>query len=462
MKTEQKILGVNTFFESVNFKDFHEHSFNTPISYMDYDAVLIDSSFLSYEYKEDYPSTFKGKRIISKEDSHKMVSDFDTVREQIIEILKQGKNVFVIMGRNENCYVYTGKTEYSGTGKNARGTDIVNEFNVLSFLPIDIEPTFVTGENFTISCQNPYANFFQQTKDLSYYNSYFKSTVSTTLLSIPNSDKAVSAVFEYYSGKIILLPNIYSEDEFENEKEWNEQAEKYLTALYELNRNLLSKANEYVLPTWSEEIKILNEEETENKILDDERKLEKLQNKILKQKEQLCKIQKYKILLTASGPVLEEIVKDVLISLGFTLKQTQKGRSDIIAEYNNINIVAEIKGVSKSAAEKHAAQLEKWVAEFIEENDKIPKPLLIINGFCDTPIDERTEDIFPNQMLKYCNSREHALITTTQLLCLFIEITQNPECANERLSELLSCVGVYQRYKDTNAYLFKTKNMDAE
>ena len=187
-----------------------------------------------------------------------------------------------------------------------------------------------------------------------------------------------------------------------------------------------------------------------------------MQNKILKQKKQLCKIQKYKILLTASGPVLEEIVKDVLISLGFTLKQTQKGRSDIVAEYNNINIVAEIKGVSKSAAEKHAAQLEKWVAEFIEENDKVPKPLLIINGFCNTPIDERTEDVFPNQMLKYCNSREHALITTTQLLCLFIEITQNPECANERLSELLSCVGVYQRYKDTNAYLFKTKNMDAE
>ena len=109
--------------------------------------------------------------------------------------------------------------------------------------------------------------------------------------------------------------------------------------------------------------------------------------------------------------------------------------------------------MTKSAAEKHAAQLEKWVALFIEENEKTPKPLLIVNGYCDLPVTERTEDVFPKQMLKYCKARAHALISTTQLLCLFIEIKNNPECKKERIKELLNTEGIYNRYTNIGEYL---------
>ena len=34
-----------------------------------------------------------------------------------IELLKQGRNVFVLMARNEDCYIHTGESSYSGTGK---------------------------------------------------------------------------------------------------------------------------------------------------------------------------------------------------------------------------------------------------------------------------------------------------------------------------------------------------------
>ena len=50
-------------------------------------------------------------------------------------------------------------------------------------------------------------------------------------------------------------------------------------------------------------------------------------------------------------------------------------------------------------------------------------------------------------------AHEHVLITTTQLLCLYIEIKNNPSCAEERIKELLSCVGKYQRYSDYQSYL---------
>ena len=190
----------------------------------------------------------------------------------------------------------------------------------------------------------------------------------------------------------------------------------------------------------------------------DLKKLTTIKAEIAKRETLINKIKHKKILLAASGTTLEEVVKETLQEIGFALHEAEVGRSDIIASYDGVDVVAEIKGVSKSAAEKHAAQLEKWVAQFIEEKDHSPKALLIVNGYCDTPLSERTEEVFPDQMLKYCKSREHALITTTQLLCLYIEIKNNPTCAKERITELLSCVGKYSRYLDYKNYLRLIEN----
>ena len=452
------ILGINTIFESINYNGFTHDEFRSATSFMDYDAVLIDTSYLAQNYKEDYPAMFEGKRMISKNESRLMIEEFARTKAQIVEFLKQGKNVFVLMATNENCFIHTGKTEYSGTGKNARGTNIVTEFNTFAFLPIELNPTMVSGEKFNITCQPPYSTFFQTTKDMTYYDAYFEAPKKSSLLTLPNSDKSISAVFEYEKGKIVILPYPYDEGYFETEKEWEKYAKKYLAALFELNNALKSTAEAYTFPLWSEGVKILDEENEEIKLAQDLKKLRSIEAKIKKHEEILREIRKKKILITASGTPLEEVVQETLQEIGFTLSETEVGRSDIIASYNGTDIVAEIKGVSKSAAEKHAAQLEKWVAQFIEKKEHAPKPILIVNGYCDTPLVERAEDVFPNQMLKYCETRGHALITTTQLLCLYIEIKKNPACAEERITELLSCVGKYQRYLDYDKHIKLIQN----
>lgn len=448
-----KILGINTGFNSIDYDGFIKASFRDPTSFMDYDAILIDTSFLAQEYGEAYPNTYQGKRMISKDESRRMEEEFLRTKMQIIDFLKQGKNVFVSMATNENCFIYTGKTEYSGTGKNARTTNIVTEFNVFSFLPIDINPTMVSGKDFNIVCQPPYSKFFQEIRDMVYYDAYFEVPKKSALLMVPNSDKAISAVFEVEQGKIIILPYPYDERFYKNKQEWNKAGKRYLKALFELNNILNSRADSYSLPLWSESIKLPNEEAEELKLKKELEKLRKLENKINKHQELIKNIKRKKILVTASDTPLEEIVKETLQEMGFVLSQTEIGRSDIIASYNGIDVVAEVKGVSKSAAEKHAAQLEKWVAQFIEEREYSPRALLIVNGYCDIPLDKRMEDVFPQQMLKYCEAREHTLITTTQLLCLYIDIKNSPDCAEERIAEMLSCVGKYQRYQDFEKYL---------
>lgn len=456
----QKILGINTDFDSLNYKGFVENSFRHATSFMDYDAVIIDTSYLGNKYGEDYTGTFQGKRKISSDESFRMIEDYKRIKTQIIDFLQQGKNIFVLMGTNNNCFVHTGQTEYNGTGKNARATNLLSEFNAFCFLPIDINPTMVSGEQFDITCQPPYSSFFQKIKDIVHYAAYFEVPKNNRLLTLPNSEKTISACFEYEKGKIIILPYPYDEDCFETDEEWRKAGKKFLNAIFELNNTLNSSADSYVLPIWANDIKILDEEAEESNLEKDIKKLYDMEKKIEMRKELIKKIKNKKILFTASGTALEELVKETLQEIGFTMCSTEVGRSDIIAMYEDIDIVAEIKGVSKSAAERHSAQLEKWVSEFVIEKENVPKAILIVNGYCDTPLTERTEEVFPEQMLKFCESREHALVTTTQLLCMYIEIKQNPSCTTERIRELLSCVGRYQRYQNYEDYLTILKKED--
>ena len=448
-----KILGINTGFEISGCNWLEEDTIDTRSSFLDYDAVVINTEYLSHFYEQAYDKTYNNKRLISMNDSSAIVQDFQSVKEQLIEILKQGKNVFVLVGTNENCVIYTGETQYSGTGKNARRTNIVREFDTSSFLPISFQATYVEGSNYQICGNSAFSVFFKNTDGFFNYCAYFPKDDMVPLLVIPNTENCISAIKKIHNGNIIFLPQPFHDYFFDDEKEWKKKCKHYLNELYKLIERLSKPEDEYSLPQWTFNFQILTEENDYNQLAADIKKLEKIKKKVAKDQEVLKATQQYKALLTESGQQLEEIVKKVLSEMGFALLPTIPGRDDIIAKYNGIDIVAEIKGVVRSATEKHASQLEKWVSLFIEEHDTHPKPLLIVNAFKDTPLNERTEDVFPNQMLKYSIAREHALVSTIQLLCLYIDIKSHPEKKDELINELLSTIGVYNKYTNIPDYI---------
>lgn len=455
---KMRILGLNTGFESLEYDNFQENIFSASISLLDYDTVVVDvGDLVEKRYESDLDTgTYQNRILLSEFASSQILEEFATIRDQIREMMKQGRNLFLLMGRNDSCYIHTGEKHYSGTGKNARRTNIVTEFDTYSFLPITITATHVYGTEMGIHCNPPYQDFFRRTADISRYASYFSiEEENTALASIKGTDKVIASVIPIENGKIVCLPQPLYEDDYTETKYWKQYGKQYLDSLFELSERLNTSDDDYSLPGWANSISILGEKEARARQNDTEKSIEALQRKLDDQIRCIEEIEKYKLLLTASGDLLEEITKKVLGKLGFAIQDSEKGRSDIIAHYGSIGVVAEIKGVTKSAAEKHAAQLEKWVSQYIEENESTPKALLIVNGFCDTPIAERTEEVFPCQMLKYCKARGHALITTTQLLCLFIEAQQNPACLDNRIKELLSCVGKYNRYQDIGDYLDK-------
>ena len=110
---EKKIVGLNTYFKSLEYENFDEYEFSARISLLDYDAVVINAEYLITNYSTSYDSSYQNKPCLSDYNSAQIVEDFKKIEGQIKELLKQGRNVFVLMGNNDNSYIL-GKNSIQG------------------------------------------------------------------------------------------------------------------------------------------------------------------------------------------------------------------------------------------------------------------------------------------------------------------------------------------------------------
>ena len=392
-----------------------------------------------YGYKS---AEYKDYRLLSETYSRQIVADFHRVYGQVVELLRSGKNIFVILNAPDVFRI----RENSGAK--------YSFFDCFSFLPVQIRIEHLKGHELITTSEPPYDLYFRKNKDALFYECVIERLPNAvSLANIRGTSKLISAYVEYEHGKIIFLPPVKLEGDVGTKAAWEVNGSRFIESIMELHRTLSAPSETNELPSWTESFHILNELEAIQLKHQSEIKMQKLKEKIEAEQKAIDNITNYKRLLTETGEPLENIVKQVLSELGFELCMTEEKRSDVIAKYNNIDIVAEIKGVGKSAAEKHAAQLEKWASQFLIDHGHQPRALLIVNGYNTLPLDQRTEEVFPDQMLKYSTSREQTLITTTQLLCLFVEIQEHPDCKEERIQELLSTIGRYNRYTDYSEFI---------
>jgi hypothetical protein len=138
-----------------------------------------------------------------------------------------------------------------------------------------------------------------------------------------------------------------------------------------------------------------------------------------------------------------------------------EGRDDLIAEFEEKIFVIEVKGKTKSAAEGDAAQLEKWVSTHMAEKSKLPKGLLVVNAYREIPLEERTEDVFPNQMLKFSKQREHCLMSGLQLLCLYLSCNDDALKKRAAIDSIFNCTDVYPDFRG-NSWQSVIQFLDSE
>jgi hypothetical protein len=456
-----RIISVGQYIEHKNVTN---ELFRSPVSFLDFDLLIWNPSRLFTEYDTDsYTPKHQGCRNISDDDSPKILDDISRRKGEIAEMINLGRIVIVVLPPPEKCYYATGFKEFSGSGKNRVTTRHVGELNLLSSIPVkDISTVVAEGKNIELKGSEPFKTYWSKMKDYHYYEAYSTSKVGQPFVFIKGTEKLVGTWISTKRGVFLFMPAFYGRESFKTNKDYQTVCDIFVKAVLDLSKELKKSTGDFALPEWTKRFLLPGEDEERSLLSQQEADLQKLLGQISSLKEKIANIQKYKLLLSGSGRALEVQVSDVLKAIGFAIEKVEAGRDDLIISYHDKVAVVEIKGVSKSAAEKHAAQLEKWVSEYLSDKGIKPKGILIVNAYCETCLDERSEPAFPDQMISYSVNRDHCLLTTAQLLGIYYHINDHPDEKDTIISELYETKGIYKGFEDYTAYLTLVHEVEAK
>ena len=92
-----RILGINTSFSSLDKKSFVQDSIRSTRSFLDYDLIFIDTSYLLSTYEEDYTMIhYNGELLFPKDKSSLILDDFERIEEQINQRYQNYKDYITI------------------------------------------------------------------------------------------------------------------------------------------------------------------------------------------------------------------------------------------------------------------------------------------------------------------------------------------------------------------------------
>jgi hypothetical protein len=300
----------------------------------------------------------------------------------------------------------------------------------------------IHGQLIEVLPNTPFTDFLNQYKAQLKYETYFENHGGTVVAKANSQSHAIA----FFTDEYLFLPILSYP--FEHEIL---EIEFFNDLIFSWKES--SQSATEPLPDWAAKYTLPGDLEERTQLADLEEAYKQIKHNIAIQIDQINLHTNLKTLFYAGGDTLETAVQYIFEELGFTILAAEPNRDDLIMQWNNQIVITEIKGLSKSAAEKNSAQLEKWVSNYYAAYDVKPKGLLIVNTFRETELMERTQDSFPHQMLKYATDREHCLINSIQLLGLLFEVRKNPDSKEDLINELVTTKGIYNRFADWNEYI---------
>lgn len=292
------------------------------------------------------------------------------------------------------------------------------------------------GSLVNVITKTPFSDFFTKYKgNISYY-SYLTSSVGNRILETQHTKKTLG----FYDENCVFIPGFRTSDGF-NESE-------FLSDLINSTKNSLKSSSRPEFPEWAKRFLLPDEASLKSAMHTLSTEIVRLQNELQTKEIEYSEYINLKRLFTGTGNELEEEVGNIFKQLGFEVLESEPGRDDLILRYSDKIMVVEIKGINKSAAESHAAQLEKWSMNYFLKHDVKPKPVLIINAWKDTPLDKRTEQAFPDQMMNFSVPRDHCLLTTIQLLGIFNKAMKDPSSKELLIETVFTTVGRFDGFDD--------------
>jgi hypothetical protein len=439
-------------------------AFSGDLSVFDYDMTIWDPAN-SFEIYVNHPNRsfieprerhYRGLPALSEYASVQIQADATRREAEFSELLNMGRVLVVIARPPQSCYADTGERKYSGTGRHPKITNIVKPFDLLSAIPgEDNELIRSGGQRVVIEGDAPLSTLLRKYKDFIRYTAVISKPAGNAIARVRGANRAIASVNRVTTGGyLILLPTFNFETESSDEETDEAEDEQWLPEAESFQYDLVSAIEQVTgiegrsWPRWADRYLTTAQRQLRSDVIKQQKRVELARAKLAKLQRQTEESEAQNQLFLGTGRTLELEVKEVLELLGGVITEPEPGRDDWKVSFPEGDAVVEVKGVTKSAAEKQAAQLEKWVAIAFEETGKQPKGLLVVNTWRELPLEERTKKDFPDQMLPYCRGREHCLATGLQLLIIRSDVERHPGQAAFWRKEILQTSGLLKVKED--------------
>jgi len=411
--------------------------FNSKLSLDDSDIVIIQP----FDHYLNIESTYRGKDSYGDNGSKTIKEDSDYWAKEIFSFINTGKNVFVITNSFYDFYIQTGQYEISGTGRNAKRTNFVAEYNNFSFLSTS-KAKFVNanGTKFKI-VDNSLSEFVKIFGEILSFKCYIQSDQITPILKTKNDSQLVAGIQKFGNGNLIFLPFIDFEKltETKDRKEvWTTEAIKlgkaFISFITEFNNKILDNQEKSIKPTWlfNEKYLLKAEIELNKKIAINKTKIAKLKNENEDYKNRIENESLIKNLIFESGKPLENAVLYSLEILGYKAENFDNGKLEldaVIISPEGKRFIGECEGKdNKDIDISKFRQLNDALAEDFERDDITEKAFGIIFGNPQRLIDisERTLDF--TEKCKNAAKRENiGLVKTEDLFFVTKYLVENKD-----------------------------------
>ena len=457
-------------FDPVYGPEATRSDFSGDLSVFDFDAVIWDPARSLGTYQRDYTNSYvQNLPCLSDHSSVQVQADVRRRRVEFVEFIDSGRVVVVIVRPPQECYVENGKRSYSGTGRNRREIREVDRFDIMSAIPLPSEARFIaaSGTRIEFNGDGPIVRLLRKYANRLRYDAVFKDVPGTSLAHVAGTDRHIASVQKSKGGGyLVLIPAVDLELEYNDDEKsslydhgWVDDAPEFQSDLLAAIEQLAGRTV-IARPAWASDYATDKQQALRETVLQQQAKVEAAREKLSKLQHDQEAAQARDQLYLGTGRALELQVKSVLELLGGKVTEPAPGRDDWKVTFPEGKGVVEVKGVTKSAAEKHAAQLEKWVATALEETGEAPKGILVANTWRETPLQERSAEDFPDQMIPYCKSRKHCLVTGLQLFVIREEIESDPARSAYWRKKLLQTSGALSGAKDWQKVIKKSERAE--
>ncbi|CAM5677747.1 hypothetical protein STENM36S_08171 [Streptomyces tendae] len=462
-----RVLALDVY---LNAPGVTHDNFRSAATIFEYDVVFWDpaNTLDTYQFSIGDPY-YKGDPRIADHETNSLAQDLIRRRNEFKEFITMGRTLVIFTAPAQHFWYDTGKRDKSGTGRNQKVTTLVDRMDLMeAAIPAKFRVSPAEGARISAR-QSSFRPLLSGTPDRWWYRAILEEYPGEPLAVVSGTSKCVGSIKRYTDGgMLLLLPDLQGPDhpdssenveeldadepsvpleELTEEPEEDLEADKASLELITWVESLRTQ-NREAPPPWLQRYQFSEDAETARKIAE----LEAEKAEILAKVESLQGDKEisdaWKRLLYATGDELETQVLEAFRILGFQAERGPEGRADIVLHLDTKHAVVEVKGLNGSAAEKNAAQLEKWISEEMLSGSGRVKGILVVNSYRHIPPEERSSPAFPHQMVTFSTPREHCLVTSVQLLAMVRAVVEDPSKAPSISEELLDTTGVVTGWED--------------